>query len=187
MAASAEHDVIVLDILLPKLDGLSVLGELRNLGVKTHVLMLTAKDTVEDRVKGLGMGADDYIVKPFAFEELLARIQALIRRNYGVKTTKLTFGVLEIDLARRTVARASRELKLKPREYALLEYLALRAGRLVTRTEIERHIYDERADVSSNVVDSAICSLRKEIDEPGRPSMIQTRRGMGYLFDGSAA
>lgn len=184
LASTDEYDAIVLDIMMPKLDGLHVLEQLRTQGVKTHVLMLTAKDTVEDRVEGLNTGADDYLVKPFAFEELLARIQALVRRTYGVKTSKLSFGDLTIDLSKRVATRASTALSLKPREYALLEYLALRAGEVVSRTEIERHIYDERSEPSSNVVDSAISSLRKEIDGPGAASFIQTRRGMGYLFMG---
>jgi DNA-binding response OmpR family regulator len=185
-AESGDHDAIILDLMLPKLDGLSLLERLRGHGMKTHVLILTAKDTVEDRVKGLDTGADDYLVKPFALEELLARVQALVRRSYGVKTPKLSFGELEIDMARRVASRSGKELHLKPREYSLLEYLALRAGELVTRTEIERHIYDERVEPMSNVVDSAVCSLRKAIDVPGEASMIQTRRGMGYMFEGPA-
>lgn len=187
LASTCAYDAIVLDIKLPKLDGLTLLSTLRAQNVKTHVLILTAMDTLENRVEGLDTGADDYLVKPFAFEELLARIQALVRRNYGVKTSKLRFGGLEIDLSRRLAARDKRELPLKPREYALLEYLALRAGEVVSRTEIEHHIYDERVEPSSNVVDSAICSLRKQIDESNCPSLIVTRRGIGYSFRGADA
>ena len=148
------------------------------------MLILTAKDTVEDRVTGLDSGADDYLVKPFAFDELLARIQALLRRSYGIKTPNLCFGDLEINLAGRVVTRSGNALDLRPREHALLEYLALRKDEVVPRTDIERHIYDERVDPLSNVVDSAICSLRKIIDVPDHPSLIQTRRGMGYMFSG---
>ena len=184
LAESGDYDVIVLDLMLPKLDGLSLLRELRSRNCKTHVLILTAKDTVEDRVRGLGDGADDYLIKPFAFDELLARIQALARRSYGVKTPRLCFGDLEIDLLRRVATRSGDDLDLRPREYALLEYLALREGEVVPRAEIERRIYDERVEPLSNVVDSAICSLRKAIDTPGCPSMIRTRRGMGYVFQG---
>ena len=184
LAESGDYDVIVLDLMLPKIDGLSLLRELRSRNCKTHVLILTAKDTVEDRVRGLGDGADDYLIKPFAFDELLARIQALARRSYGVKTPKLCFGDLEIDLLRRVATRSGNDLDLRPREYSLLEYLALREGEVVPRTEIERRIYDERVEPLSNVVDSAICSLRKAIDTHGRPSMIRTRRGMGYVFQG---
>ncbi len=182
LAESGDYDVIVLDLLLPKLDGLSLLRQLRSQNCTTHVLILTAKDTVDDRVKGLSDGADDYLIKPFAFEELLARIQALLRRSYGIKTPHLCFGSLEIDLKARVAKRRGTPLDLKPREYALLEYLALRSGEVVPRAEIERHIYDESVSPMSNVVDSSICSLRKAIDEPGATSLITTRRGMGYVF-----
>ncbi|MBI1320262.1 MAG: response regulator [Candidatus Hydrogenedens sp.] len=182
LADSGEHDVIVLDRLLPGKDGMAILRALRERGSDVHVLMLTAKDTVEDRVAGLQEGADDYLIKPFAFEELLARVQALARRAYGVKKNVLAIGPLAIDLTQRTAARDGELLALRPREYALLEYLALRAGELVTRTDIERHIYDEQAEPMSNVVDSAICSLRKLVDAPGADSLITTRRGQGYVF-----
>lgn len=182
LAESGDFDVIVLDLMLPKLDGLSVLRQLRSQHIETHVLILTAKDTVDDRVKGLGDGADDYLIKPFAFEELVARIQALLRRSHGIKTPCLTFGDLEINMSLRLATKAGNPLDLRPREYSLLEFLALRKDHVVARTDIERHIYDERVSPMSNVVDSAICSLRKAIDTPGYPSWIQTRRGMGYLF-----
>jgi DNA-binding response OmpR family regulator len=184
LAGSGDYDVIVLDLMLPKMDGLAVLRELRARRCATHVLILTARDTVGDRVTGLVAGADDYLIKPFAFDELLARIQALLRRSYGTKTPTLCFGDLEIDLAHRTAKRAGVVLELRPREYALLEYLVLRRGEVVPRADIERHIYDERVEPSSNVVDSAICSLRKVLDAPGSPSPIATRRGMGYIFEG---
>ncbi len=178
--------MIVLDLMLPKRDGLSLLRELRSRECKTHVLILTAKDTVEDRVKGLDDGADDYLIKPFALEELVARIQALSRRSYGAKNPCLCFGDLEVDTVRRLALICGNVVPLKPREYALLEYLALRKGEVVARADIERHIYDERVEPFSNVVDSAVCSLRKSLDAPGRPSIIQTRRGMGYVFLGRA-
>jgi DNA-binding response OmpR family regulator len=182
LAESGEYDVIVLDLMLPKVDGLSVLRHLRERNCNTHVLILTAKDTIDDRVRGLADGADDYLIKPFAFEELVARIQALLRRSYGIKAAHLAFDDLEIDMAMRTVKKAGAQLELRPREYSLLEFLALRHGTVVSRTDIECHIYDERVSPMSNVVDSAICSLRKAIDTPGCPSWIQTRRGMGYIF-----
>ena len=182
LAASGDYDVIVLDLMLPKLDGLSLLRQLRSQNIGTHVLILTAKDTVDDRVKGLDDGADDYLIKPFAFEELVARIQALLRRSYGAKTPSLIFDDLEINMSLRRATKAGNPLDLRPREYSLLEFLALRSGEVVSRTEIECHIYDERVSPMSNVVDSAICSLRKMIDTPGGPSWIQTRRGMGYIF-----
>lgn len=182
MATEESYDVIVLDLMLPKRDGLSVLAELRGRGSTAHVLLLTAKDTVEDRVRGLHAGADDYLVKPFAFEELLARVQALARRSYGVKQPKLSFGRVEIDLGQRRVLVAGNPVVLRPREYALLEYLALRAGQLVTRAEIEEHLYDDSVEPMSNVVDSAVCSLRRLLDPMEGPSLITTRRGQGYVF-----
>lgn len=181
-AENTRYDVIVLDIVLPKLDGLALLQQLRSQENHTHVLMLTARDTVADRVAGLAGGADDYLVKPFAMEELLARVQALTRRSYGVKSALITAGKLVVNTALRTAILGGKPVPLKPREYSLLEFLAFRKGAVVSRAEIEHHIYDERVEPSSNVVDSAICSLRKKIDTPGRPSLIQTRRGMGYLL-----
>lgn len=182
LAEINDYDVIILDLMLPKLDGLGLLGKLRSQGRKTHVLILTAKDSVDDRVLGLERGADDYLVKPFAFDELLARIGALVRRNYGAKSPQIAIGDLVIDTARKVVTRAGCLLPLKPREYALLHFLALRRGEVVSRTEIERHIYDELVEPMSNVVDSAVCQLRKKIDRQDRPSLIETRRGMGYLL-----
>lgn len=184
LATGNEYDVVILDLMLPKLDGISVLQQLRASGRDTHVLILTAKDTVPDRVRGLEQGADDYLVKPFAFEELLARVQALVRRSYGAKSNEIAVGDITIDMARRIALRGERDLELRPREYALLELLALRRGELVSRTEIEQHIYDELAEPVSNVVDSAVCLLRKKIDRPGVPSLIQTKRGMGYQLQG---
>jgi DNA-binding response OmpR family regulator len=181
-AQAAEYDVIILDLMLPGLDGLTVLERLRRQGKDTHVLILTAKDTVEDRVRGLQMGADDYLVKPFAFDELLARIQALVRRRHGQKAPCVRAGPLEIDTSARIVTVAGNAVNLAPREYALLEYLVRRRGAVVSRSDIERHIYDESPEHMSNVVDAAIYALRRKIDVPGMPSLIQTRRGMGYLF-----
>jgi DNA-binding response OmpR family regulator len=159
-----------------------MLDRLRARGDRTHVLMLTARDTVLDRITGLARGADDYLVKPFALEELVARVKALTRRSYGVKSPTIRVGDLEIDTASRAVMRGGAEIALQPREYNLFEYLALRKGTVVERAEIERHIYDDRAEPMSNVVDSAICQLRKKIDREGAPSLIQTRRGMGYVL-----
>jgi DNA-binding response OmpR family regulator len=182
MARSVEYDVVILDLGLPGLDGLEVLKQLRGGGNGTHVLILTARDGIEDRVLGLRSGADDYLVKPFAFEELVARVDALVRRRHGVKTPSLKFGSLEIDTAAKMVRVDGQGVELPPREYALLEFLALRKGEVVSRTEIEEHIYDERVDPLSNVVDAAIYALRKKIDPRGLPSFIQTRRGQGYVF-----
>ena len=182
LAESHSYDLLVLDLMLPKLDGLEVLRRLRAGGRDTHVLLLTARDTVADRVVGLETGADDYLVKPFALEELLARVQALCRRSYGSKTSVLTVLDLEINTLARTVRRAGRLVDLTSREYLLLEYLARRVGQVVSRTEIEAHIYDARVDPMSNVVDSAICAVRKKIGLPHEPPLIHTRRGLGYVL-----
>ncbi|MDB5319130.1 MAG: DNA-binding response regulator [Phycisphaerales bacterium] len=181
-AQTNDYDVIVLDLMLPKLDGLSLLRRLRDAGRTTHVLILTAKDGIDDRVRGLRSGADDYLVKPFAFDELLARVEALARRAHGVKHPLIRIADLEIDASRRTVGRNGAIIDLSPREFALLEYLAMRQGQVVTRADIETHIYDEQAEPMSNVVDAAIYALRKKIDPPGGKSLIQTRRGMGYVL-----
>jgi DNA-binding response OmpR family regulator len=184
LAGNNDYDAVVLDIMLPKRDGLSVLAELRSRGRTTHVLLLTARDTVADRVQGLRAGADDYLVKPFALEELLARVEALCRRAYGTKAPNLTVGDLEIDPLARRVQRAGQAIELTAREYLLLEYLARRSGQTVTRPEIEEHIYAGEVELMSNAVDSAICSLRKKL--AGKP-IIHTRRGLGYVLDPAAA
>jgi len=179
------YDVIVLDLMLPGLDGMSLLRKLRGSDHEhkdAHVLVLTAKDTVEDRVNGLRAGADDYLVKPFAFEELLARVEALMRRRHHVKNPTLSVGDLHIDTTQRRVTRAGRDIELTAREFALLHFMALREGEVVSRTQIEEHLYDEHAEPMSNVIDACVYSLRKKIDISGRPSIIQTRRGMGYVL-----
>ena len=182
LAESNDYDAIILDIMLPKLDGLAMLRRLRQKGRQTPILLLTAKDRVEDRVTGLQTGADDYLIKPFALQELLARVQALCRRQYGNKTNCVVVADLEIDMAARVAMRAGQPLDLTSREYMLLEYLALRHGQIVTRDEIETHIYSESADVMSNAVDSAICSLRKKLEPAGSPPLIHTKRGLGYTL-----
>jgi two-component system OmpR family response regulator len=179
-ATNNDYDVVVLDLMLPGTDGLSILKRLRSEGRATHVLILTAKDTVQDRVKGLDLGADDYLVKPFAFEELLARVRALARRAYSAKSPTLNVGDLRIETAARRVWRGEEEIPLTAREYALLEYLALRAGEAVTRTDIWEHVYEFTSDADSNVVDVYIGYLRKKIERPGRPALIHTVRGVGY-------
>jgi DNA-binding response OmpR family regulator len=181
-ARSAEHDVIVLDLMLPRVDGLAVLSRLRREGSSVPVLILTARDTVEDRVKGLNLGADDYLIKPFAFAELLARVRALVRRRYDKKDPVLRVEDLEIDTTGRTVRRGDKTVNLSAREYALLEFLAARAGHVVSRSEIWEHVYDFCSDPESNVVDVYIGHLRRKIEQPGRPRLIHTRRGQGYLL-----
>jgi DNA-binding response OmpR family regulator len=179
MATQNPYDVIVLDVMLPKLDGLSVLRKLREGGSKVPVLLLTARDAVEERIGGLDLGADDYLVKPFAFLELLARLRALVRRRYDQTTPLLRAGDLTIDTAKRIVRRRDDLISLSPREYALLEYLAMRNGEIVTRIEIWEHVYDFHSEAHSNVVDVYISYLRKKL---GPPPVIHTKRGYGYWF-----
>jgi len=183
LARSNSYDVVVLDIMLPRMDGLAVLRSLRRDGNGVHVLLLTARDSVADRVKGLRDGADDYVVKPFALEEFLARVQALCRRAYGDKRSVLAVGDLEIDTLKRSARRAHREIGLTAREYLLLEYLARRRSQVVSRSEIESHIYDGQVDPMSNVVDSAVCSLRRKLGAAGETALIHTRRGFGYVLN----
>ncbi len=187
LADSNVYDVIILDLMLPGKDGLSVLRNLRESGKNTHVLILTARDTVADRVIGLRAGADDYLAKPFAFDELVARVEALMRRSHFAKNPKLKIGPIEMDTVARRVSRGAESIDLSPREFSLLHYLAVRQGQVVSRNEIESHIYDDRAELMSNVVDAAVYALRRKIDKPGETSLIQTRRGMGYVLGGDEA
>jgi DNA-binding response OmpR family regulator len=179
-ATGNEYDVIILDLMLPGMDGLEILKRVRRDGRKACVLILTAKDTVEDRVAGLDLGADDYLVKPFAFEELLARVRALLRRNYHENKPAVEIGDLRIDLPTQRVWRGREEIPLTPREYALLEYLAMRAGQTVSRTDIWEHVYEFNSSATSNVVDVYIGYLRKKIERSNRPALIHTARGRGY-------
>jgi DNA-binding response OmpR family regulator len=184
LAETNNYDAVVLDVMLPKMDGLDVLRSLRLSGKATHILLLTARDTVSERVAGLEAGADDYLVKPFALEELLARVQALCRRAYGSKQPRLGVSDLQIDPVARSATRAGQTLELTAREYQLLEYLGHRLGEVVSRRDIEAHIYDGQVDPMSNVVDSAICSLRKKMAiYPKAEALIQTRRGLGYVLE----
>ena len=184
-AQSNDYDAIVLDIMLPGIDGLEVLRQLRAAGKNTPVLLLTAKDTVDDRVRGLNQGADDYLVKPFALEELLARVQALCRRKYSVKTSRIEIDDVAIDTSAKRVFRANQPIELTSREYSLLEYLALHRGAVVSRSQIEEHIYDGQVDPMSNVVDSAICIVRRKLAEAKAKPIIRTRRGHGYVLESS--
>jgi DNA-binding response OmpR family regulator len=185
-AQSADYDVIVLDLMLPKLDGLELLRRIRKAGCPAHVLVLTARDTMNDRVVGLNAGADDYLVKPFGFEELLARVRALVRRKYSTKDPVIRIADLEVETTSKQVRRGGQAIDLTPREYALLEYLAARAGELVSRTDIWEHVYDFHSSSQSNVVDVYIRYLRKKIERAGAPPLIHTRRGQGYLLGAGA-
>ena len=182
-AGSGSHDVLVLDIVLPKCDGLTILKRVRAAGNTTPVLLLTAKDTVADRVNGLNSGADDYLVKPFALEELLARVRALTRRKYERSDPVIRVRDLSVDTTARVVHRGKSRIDLTAREYALLEFLAHRIGQVVTRTDVWEHLYDFHSIVESNVVDVYIGYLRKKIEKPGQPQLIHTRRGQGYVLE----
>jgi len=180
--STAPYDVVVLDVMLPKMDGLTLLQKWRKAGVKSHVLMLTARDHLDDKVKGLDAGADDYLTKPFELEEFLARVRALVRRGHQVKDPVLRVFDLELDTAARTVKRAGQPIHLTPREYGLLEFLAFHRGRVVTRTMIWEHLYDEHDESTSNVVDVYIRYLRNKIDKGFDPPLILTRWGEGYML-----
>ncbi len=180
LALLPEYDVIVLDVLLPKMDGLQVLRELRSEDVKTPVLLLTARDTIEDRVQGLDAGADDYLVKPFAFPELLARVRALLRRPPLQAGTILQVGDLEMDTARREVRRGGRHIQLSPREFSLLECLMRHPNRVLTRTQIAEHVWNFDFYNDSNVVDVYIGYLRRKMDRGFDLKLIHTVRGVGY-------
>jgi len=181
-AQGNDYDAIILDLMLPKIDGLTLLKKLRSSGRQAHVLILTAKDTVLDRITGLDTGADDYLVKPFAFEELLARVRALVRRRYRDKNPTIEIGNLEIDTTTQRVRQQGEVVPLTPREYALLEYLARRTGQVVSRSDIWEHVYDFHSEVSSNVVDVYIGYLRRKIERAGQPGLIRTIRGRGYCL-----
>jgi len=183
-ARTGNYDVVILDLMLPKLDGLTILRKLRESGSQAHVLILTAKDTVPDRVRGLDLGADDYLIKPFALDELLARVRALVRRKYEAKAPEIRVGDLEVDTVNRTAQWEGEPLELTAREYGLLEVLALQPGRTVTRTEIAERLYDFASEAESNVIDVYVARLRKKLEEGGRPRLIHTRRGLGYVLGG---
>ena len=177
-ATSADYDCIILDGMLPAFDGWELLRRLRPLK-NTPVLMLTARDAVPDRVRGLDAGADDYLTKPFDSEELLARLRALIRRSSGTGSSVITAGDVTIDTAARSVSQDGREIPLTPREYSLVEYLAFRRGAVVTRTELYEHLFDEDDDSLSNLLDVHVSNVRKKLG----PDFITTRRGHGYCIE----
>jgi two-component system copper resistance phosphate regulon response regulator CusR len=182
LASEEDYDLIVLDVMLPGLDGWSVIKQLRS-KKQTPVLFLTARDDIEDRVKGLELGGDDYLVKPFAFVELLARIRTLLRRGPAREVEQLSIGDLEIDVIRRRVKRAGTRIDLTPREFALLHLLAERRGEVLSRTQIASYVWDMNFDSDTNVVEVAIRRLRAKIDDPYELRLIHTVRGMGYVMD----
>jgi len=184
LAKTNTYDLILLDLMLPKMDGLSVCKKLRAEGVSTPIIMVTAKDTVKDKVVGLDSGADDYLTKPFAFEELLARMRAVLRKKDTKSVNKLQVDDLVLDLLTHKVTRAGKEITLTSKEYSLLEYLMRNAGSVVTRTMISEHVWDIDFDTFTNVIDVYIKYLRDKIDSDSKKKLIQTIRGRGYTLKG---
>ena len=183
MASAEPYDAAIVDVMLPKMDGLALIESLRRQEIKTPVIILSAKRSVNDRVKGLQTGSDDYLTKPFAFSELLARVQGLIRRSSGVsEPTSLTVADLSIDLLTREVVREGEKIDLQPREFALLEYLMRNQGKVVSKTMIMEHVWNYNFDPQTNVVEARICRLRDKVDKGFGAKLIHTIRGMGYVL-----
>jgi two-component system, OmpR family, response regulator len=183
LALTEPYDACIIDIMLPKLDGLSLIEEMRRQKIYNPVIILSAKRSVDDRIKGLQTGSDDYLVKPFAFSELLARVQALIRRaSPPTLPTRLVLGDLHLDLLTREVFRGDQQIDLQPREFALLEYLMRNTGRVVSKTMIMEHVWDYDFDPQTNVVDVLVCRLRNKVDRDFEEKLIHTIRGVGYVL-----
>jgi two-component system, OmpR family, copper resistance phosphate regulon response regulator CusR len=183
LARTGDYDLIVLDVMLPGRDGWSVIAEMRKGGKQTPVLFLTARDAVQDRVKGLELGADDYLLKPFAFSELLARVRSLLRRGPARQLEKLRLADLEIDLIRHKAARDGKPIDLAPKEFALLSLFMRRAGEVLSRTLIAEQVWDMNFDSDTNVVDVAVRRLRSKMDDPFAKKLVHTVRGVGYVFE----
>jgi len=181
-AVSVTYDAIVLDLMLPGMDGFSILREIRSRDIRTPVICLTARDAVDDRIKGLDLGADDYLAKPFSFSELLARIRALLRRGRDLHPNPIVVADLKVDVMARSVHRGDRRIDLSPTEYVLLEYLARNAGQVLPRTMILEHVWDMNHDPMTNVIDVHINRLRKKVDNDFDPPLIHTIRGAGYVL-----
>jgi len=186
LASTGRYDLLVLDVMLPVRDGWSILAELRRRGTHTPVLFLTARDALHDRVRGLELGADDYLVKPFAFSELLARLRSILRRRLTPQSDLVRIADLEIDLLRFKVTRQGQRLELTPKEFALLSLLARHTGEVLSRTRIAEQVWDMNFASDTNVVDVAVRRLRRKVDEPFTPKLIQTVRGVGYVLEDRA-
>ncbi|AHE98366.1 heavy metal response regulator transcription factor [Thioalkalivibrio paradoxus] len=187
LATTGDHDLLILDVMLPTMDGWAVLQALRLAGREMPVLFLTARDQVEDRVRGLELGADDYLVKPFAFSELLARVRSLLRRGKTKEPEVLTAADLELDLMRRRATRAGVRIDLTAKEFALLELLLRRSGEVLPRSLIASQVWDMNFDSDTNVIEVAVRRLRAKVDDPFEPKLIRTVRGMGYVLDADPA
>src|ERR1039457_6956296 len=183
LAGAKRYDLLIVDVMLPKKDGWAVVSELRGRGVRTAILFLTARDSVRDRVKGLELGADDYLVKPFAFSELLARTHSVLRRGSSRPVETLKLADLEIDFPRRKVTRAGKRIDLTAKEFDLLSLLARRAGEILSRTIIAEQVWDMNFDSDTNVVDVVVRRLRRKIDEPFAKKLVHTVRGVGYVLE----
>ena len=178
----SEYDLVILDIMMPKVDGFEVIKKLRDKGNHTSVLMLTARDSADDKVKGLDLGADDYIVKPFDFNELMARIRAVVRRKYGNSSNKLVIGDLILDTSEKSVIRAGKQIELTGKEYEVLEYLMQSKNRILSRDQIKEHVWDFDYEGDSNIIDVLIKNIRKKIDIEDGKQIIYTKRGLGYVI-----
>ena len=178
----SEYDLVILDIMMPKVDGFEVIKKLRDKRNHTSVLMLTARDSADDKVKGLDLGADDYIVKPFDFNELLARIRAVVRRKYGNSSNKLVIGDLILDTSEKSVTRAGKQIELTGKEYEVLEYLMQSKNRILSRDQIKEHVWDFDYEGDSNIIDVLIKNIRKKIDIEDGKQIIYTKRGLGYVI-----
>ena len=178
----SEYDLVILDIMMPKVDGFEVIKKLRNKGNHTSILMLTARDNADDKVKGLDLGADDYIVKPFDFNELLARIRAVVRRKYGNSSNKLAIGDLILDTSEKSVTRAGKQIELTGKEYEVLEYLMQSKNRILSREQIKEHVWDFDYEGDSNIIDVLIKNIRKKIEIEDGKQIIYTKRGLGYVI-----
>lgn len=178
----SEYDLVILDIMMPKVDGFEVIKKLRDKGNHTSVLMLTARDSADDKVKGLDLGADDYIVKPFDFNELMARIRAVVRRKYGHSSNKLVIGDLILDTSEKSVTRAGKQIELTGKEYEVLEYLMQSKNRILSRDQIKEHVWDFDYEGDSNIIDVLIKNIRKKIDIEAGKQIIYTKRGLGYVI-----
>lgn len=178
----SEYDLVILDIMMPKVDGFEVIKKLRDKGNHTSVLMLTARDSADDKVKGLDLGADDYIVKPFDFNELMARIRAVVRRKYGNSSNKLVIGDLILDISEKSVTRAGKQIELTGKEYEVLEYLMQSKNRILSRDQIKEHVWDFDYEGDSNIIDVLIKNIRKKIDIENGKQIIYTKRGLGYVI-----